>query len=158
MRRCIPLVTFAALALLTQCAEHDPARRFASSQVSTSTSDEATAAALISQYRAAHGLPAVSVDPRLTAAASAQARTVAEAGTLSHGRFASRMGAFGIGGASAENLSAGSRTVDRVIARWAASPGHNVNLLMPEARRIGLARADSPGLAYGRYWALVLAE
>jgi uncharacterized protein YkwD len=158
MRRCVPLVTFAALALLTQCAEHDPARRFASNQVSTSTSDEATAAALISQYRAAHGLPPVSVDPRLTSAATAQARTVAEAGTLSHGRFASRMDAFGIGGYSAENLSAGSHTVDRVIARWAASPGHNQNLLMPEARRIGLARADSPGLGYGRYWALVLAE
>jgi uncharacterized protein YkwD len=158
MRRRMPLVTFAALALLTQCAEHDPARRFASSHVSTSTSDADTAAALISQYRAAHGLPPVSVDPRLTAAASAQARTVAEAGTLSHGRFGSRMDAFGIGGVSAENLSAGSCTVDRVIARWAASPGHNVNLLMPEARRIGLARADSPGLGYGRYWALVLAE
>jgi len=158
MRRCIPLVTFAALTLLTQCAEHDPVRRFASSQVSTSTSDEATAAELISRYRAAHGLSPVSVDPRLTEAASAQARTVAEAGTLSHGRFGSRMDAFGIGGVSAENLSAGSRTVDRVIARWAASPGHNVNLLMPEARRIGLARADSPGLGYGRYWALVLAE
>ena len=158
MRCCMPLVTFAALALLTQCAEHDPARRFASSHVSTSASDADTAAALISQYRAAHGLPPVNVDPRLTAAASAQARTVAEAGTLSHGRFGSRMDAFGIGGVSAENLSAGSRTVDRVIARWAASPGHNVNLLMPEARRIGLARADSPGLGYGRYWALVLAE
>jgi uncharacterized protein YkwD len=152
------LVTFLGLTILAQCAEHDPARRFASNQVSTSTSDAATAAALISQYRATHGLPPVSVDPRLTAAASAQARTVAEAGTLSHGRFAGRMDAFGIGGASAENLSAGSRTVDRVIARWAASPGHNQNLLMPEARRIGLARADSPRLGYGRYWALVLAQ
>ena len=111
MRRRMPLVTFAALFLLTQCAEHDPARRFASNQVSTSTSDEATAAALISQYRAAHGLPPVSVDAHLTEAAKAQARTVAEAGTLSHGRFASRMDAFGIGGVSAENLSAGSRTV-----------------------------------------------
>src|SRR4051812_17749452 len=114
MQRRIPLVTF-ALALLTQCAEHDPVRRFASSQVSTSTSDAATAAELISQYRVAHGLPPVSVDSRLTAAASAQARTVAEAGTLSHGRFAGRMDAFGLGGVSAENLSAGSRTVDRVL-------------------------------------------
>src|SRR5215207_9725953 len=158
MRCCMPLVTFAALALLTQCAEHDPVRRFASSQVSTSTSDEATAAELISRYHAAHGLSPVSVDPRLTEAASAQARTVAEAGTLSHGRFTSRMTAFGINGHAAENLSAGSRTLDQVIARWAASPGHNENLLLPQARRIGLARADSPGLGYGRYWALVLAD
>lgn len=158
MRRRFAFVSFTALIVLTQCAEYDPARRFASDQVSTNTSDADTAAALISQYRMAHGLPPVSVDPRLTKAATAQARTVAEAGTLVHGRFSSRMSAFGINGHSAENLSAGSRTIDRVIARWAASPGHNENLLLPQARRIGLARADSPGLGYGRYWALVLAE
>ena len=158
MRRCLPFLSFAALILLTHCAERDPVRRFASGQVSTNTSDADTAAALISQYRLAHGLSPVRVDPRLTEAATVQARNAAEAGTLSHGRFTSRMDAFGIGGHAAENLSAGFHTVDRVIARWAASPGHNVNLLMPEARRIGLARADSPGLAYGRYWALVLAE
>jgi uncharacterized protein YkwD len=44
------------------------------------------------------------------------------------------------------------------IARWEASPGHNGNLRLPQARRIGLARAESPGLGYDRYWALVLAE
>jgi uncharacterized protein YkwD len=158
MRRCFPFLSFAALILLAQCAERDPVRRFASGQVSTNTSDADTAAALISQYRVAHGLSPVSVDPRLTEAARAQARTVAEAGTLSHGRFTSRMDAFGIGGHAAENLSAGSHTVDRVIARWAASPGHNENLLLPQAQRIGLARADSPGLGYGRYWALVLSD
>jgi uncharacterized protein YkwD len=68
------------------------------------------------------------------------------------------MSAFGIKGHAAENLSAGSRTLDQVIARWAASPGHNENLLLPQAQRIGLARADSPGLGSGRYWALVLAN
>ena len=158
MRGCLLFVSLSALILLTQCAERDPVRRFASDQVSTNTSDADTAAALISQYRVAHGLSPVSVDPRLTEAAKTQARTVAEAGSLSHGRFSSRMGAFGINGHAAENLSAGSRTVDRVIARWASSPGHNENLLLPQARRIGLARADSPGLGYGRYWALVLAD
>ena len=69
----------------------------------------------------------MSVDVRLSEAATAQARTVAEAGTLSHGQFSSRMSALGINGHAAENLSAGSRTVDQVIARWEASPGHNEN-------------------------------
>jgi uncharacterized protein YkwD len=158
MRRCLPFLSILALIFLTQCAEHDPVRRFASGQVSTKTSDADTAAALISQYRVAHGLSPVSVDLRLNEAATAQARTVAEAGTLSHGQFSSRLSAFGINGHAAENLSAGSHTIDQVIARWAASPGHNENLLLPQARRIGLARAESPGLGYGRYWALVLAE
>src|SRR4051812_38135515 len=148
MRRCLPFLSVLALILLTACAEHDPVRRFTSDQVSI----------LISQYRVAYGLSPVSVDMRLSEAATAQARTVAEAGTLSHGRFSSRMSAFGINGHAAENLSAGSRMVDQVIARWEASPGHNENLLLPQVRRIGLARAESPGLGYGRYWALVLAE
>ena len=158
MRRCLPFLSVLALILLTACAEHDPVRRFTSDQVSTKTSDADTAAALISQYRVAHGLSPVSVDLRLSEAATAQARTVAEAGALSHGQFSRRMSAFGINGHAAENLSAGSRTVDQVIARWEASPSHNENLLLPQARRIGLARAESPGLGYGRYWALVLAE
>jgi len=60
-------------------------------------------------------------------------------------------------GYSAENLSAGSDSVDGAIGRWKASPGHNSNLLMPQARKIGLARADANN-RYGRYWALVLGQ
>ena len=151
-------LAIAALALLTQCAETDPVRRLGSTQVSTSAADTAAAAALISRHRAAHGLGPVSVDARLNEAATVQARAVAQAGTLSHCAFESRMASFGIGGAAAENLTAGSDTVGKAVARWTASPPHNSNLLLPEARRIGLARADSPGQGYGRYWALVLAQ
>ena len=152
------LAVFAAIALLTQCAENDPVRRLASNQVSTNATDAAAAAKLISQHRTAHGLSPVSVDTRLNEAAAVQARAVAEAGTLSHGAFESRMASFGIRGAAAENLTAGSDTVGKAVARWTATPPHNSNLLLPEARRIGLARADSPGQGYGRYWALVLAQ
>ncbi|WP_210495434.1 CAP domain-containing protein [Microvirga antarctica] len=123
----------------------------------SSTSDASQAAALISAYRVSKGLPPVTVDSRLNQAAAYQARAVAAAGTLSHGSFGSRMQEFGVMGYSAENLSAGSATVDGAINRWKASPGHNSNLLMPQARRIGLARADAKG-GYGRYWALVLGQ
>ena len=99
----------------------------------------------------------VTVDSRLNNAAEHQARAVAAAGTLSHGSFGSRMEEFGVMGYSAENLSAGSSTVDGAIDRWKASSGHNSNLLMPQARQIGLARADATG-GYGRYWALVLGQ
>ena len=123
----------------------------------TTTNDAAAAASLISAYRVAHGLPPVSVDSRLNQAAEHQARAVAQAGRLSHGDFVGRMGQYGVTGYSAENLSAGSSNIADVIARWKASPGHNQNLLLPQARRIGLARADSNG-NYGRYWALVLSQ
>ena len=87
-----------------------------------------------------------------------QARSVAEAGELSHGDFGGRMSTFGIGGYAAENLSAGSSDVAGAITRWKNSPNHNENLLLAQAKRIGLARADTPGRGYGHYWALVLAQ
>jgi uncharacterized protein YkwD len=127
-------------------------------RVSTSTGDAKSAAALISQYRKANGLSPVVADGTLNRAAEVQARAVAQAGSLSHGQFASRMSSFGIGGYSAENLEAGSKTVAEAIARWKASSGHNRNLLMPEARRVGVAYAKSPGAGYEHYWALVLAS
>lgn len=145
-----------ALPLLAGCAGMDFARS-PDRPTSASSSDAATAAALISQYRVAKGLSPVTVDAGLNKAAEHQARAVAAAGTLSHGAFASRMAGFGVPGHAAENLSAGSRSVEQAVARWKASPGHNDNLLMRQARRIGVARADSD-TRYGRYWALVLAQ
>lgn len=125
--------------------------------LASSTDDAAEAAALISAYRVAHGLSPVTVDSRLNRAAEHQARVVAAAGKLSHGNFIDRMDQYGVIGYAAENLSAGAASVDRTITRWKASPGHNRNLLMPEARKIGFARADAKS-RYGRYWALVLGQ
>jgi uncharacterized protein YkwD len=123
----------------------------------TSTNDAATAAALISAYRVSRGLPPVAVDARLNQAAAHQARVVAAAGRLSHGDFSQRMKQYGITGYSAENLSAGTSQVSEAVNQWKASPGHDQNLLLPQARHIGIARADAKG-GYGRYWALVLGQ
>lgn len=123
--------------------------------LSSSTADAATAARIISEYRVSHGLSPVGVDATLNAAAEAQAREVAAAGKLSHGNFSARMHRFNVRGAAAENLTAGSENVATAITRWKNSPGHNQNLLMREARHIGLARADT-GSQYRSYWALVL--
>ena len=152
--RQVPVCILLALSL-AGCAGLSPGP---TAQVTGASTNEAVAAAaLISQYRAAYGLPPVTVDGKLNRAAEVQARAVAEAGSLSHGAFASRMASFGIRGTAAENLTAGSHSVDEAVARLRASPAHNANLLMPEARHVGLARADSPS-RYGRYWALVLSQ
>ena len=115
----------------------------------------AQAVALVSQHRRAHGLPAVQADSSLAAAARHQASAVARAGALSHdagSSFTSRMAAYKVGNvAAAENLSMGPTSAEGAVARWKASPAHNANLLMPEARRVGMAHD-------GRYWALVLAQ
>jgi uncharacterized protein YkwD len=143
--------------LLASCAGQDPLET-ASINLVASVSEAHAAAEMISQYRAAHGLGRLSVDARLNRAAEHQARAVAVTGILSHGEFASRMAAYGIRGYRAENLAAGSNTVAEVIARWKASPGHNQNMLLPQVTRLGLARVDSAGAGYGRYWALVLSS
>jgi uncharacterized protein YkwD len=145
----------AALAL-AGCASDD-ALVARDAVTAVSTAEAGAAATMISAYRVAHGQSPVTVDPRLNRAAEHQARAVASAGRLSHGNFSGRMHDYGIPGYAAENLTAGSPTVDGAIARWKASPGHNSNLLMPQARSIGLARADAKG-GYGRYWALVLGQ
>ncbi|WP_112662213.1 CAP domain-containing protein [Microvirga flavescens] len=125
--------------------------------LASSTKDAYAAANLISAYRASRGLSAVTVDSRLNEAAEHQARVVAGAGKLSHGDFSGRMDEFGIRGYSAENLSAGGENLEGIIVRWKNSSGHNSNLLMPQARKIGFARANSDG-GYGSYWALVLGQ
>jgi uncharacterized protein YkwD len=156
-RRTRSVLAVATLALALAGCSFDLTPSATDEVTAISTSEAAAAASLISAYRVAHGLPAVSVDSRLNDAAVHQARAVAQAGALSHGDFTARMGRYGIRGAAAENLTAGPGTVSEAVARWKASPGHNENLLMPEARRIGLARADAAN-RYGRYWALVLGQ
>lgn len=134
----------------------DGASRQSASVLGTSTADAAAAARMISQYRVANGLSPVVVNGKLNDAAIAQAKVVAQAGKLSHGNFSARMYQYQVRGAAAENLTAGSDTVDKAITRWKNSPGHNANLLMPEARQIGLARVTTAS-GYRTYWALVLA-
>ena len=138
--------------LLAGCSLNPTARY----SVTTSSVDEAAqAAALISEYRVSKGLGPVTVDPKLNRAALHQARAVAAAGDLDHGDFRGRMAEFAIMGHAAENLTAGRQTVGEAVKSWKESPAHNRNMLLPQSRRIGLARADSPS-KYRRYWALVL--
>ena len=157
MRHTLPLL---ALCLLLAGCESPSVVGSRSAATSAMPVDAGAAAAAISRYRAAHGLSSVKVDARLTAAAEQQARAVARAGYLSHevdGSFTKRLAYAGLGAQhAAENLSAGAHSMDEVLARWQRSPGHNKNLLMPQAQRIGIARVDAPDTRYKQYWALVL--
>lgn len=116
-------------------------------------SDGAAAASIVSQIRARYGLRPVSIDSRMSAAAQYQAGNVARIGWLSHGDFAGRVRQFGLRGAMAENLAYGSNDVGGAIAQWQGSSAHLQNMLMPNATRMGIGRAD--GLAT-RYWAMVI--
>src|SRR5918998_3356684 len=152
------LVLLLGSPLLANCAGDLSPMETSAISLTASVAEAKAAAQLISQYRAAYGLGAVAVDERLNRAAEHQARAVAATGILDHGEFTSRMAAYGIKGYRAENLAAGSDRVEVVIARWKTSPGHNQNMLLPMVTKVGLARVDSPGRGYGRYWALVLSS
>ncbi len=130
--------------------------------VATRGDDAAAAARAISDYRRSRGLPAVRVDAALMRAAEHQARAMAQTGTFSHeagGDFAGRLRRFAVGHrAAAENISLGAADVGEVMRRWKASSGHDANLLLPAATRIGFVSAEAQGPRPKRYWVLVLAD
>lgn len=141
--------------LLAACA--GPAPRYAIEQADTR--DAPAAALAVSRFRQSQGLGPVVVDSRFNAAALSQAKAMAASDTLSHtvgGDFSSRMQAIGFTwGYSAENLGMGYRDVAGAVRGWEASSGHRQNLLLPQATRIGFARARGAGR---NYWALILAS
>ncbi|MFN8829327.1 MAG: CAP domain-containing protein [Labrys sp. (in: a-proteobacteria)] len=123
--------------------------------------DPKAALAMISDYRRGKGLNALRLDPQLTAMAQRQADAMAARGVMSHdvgGSFSSRLAASGIKSvASAENLGAGYYTLADAFSGWRQSPGHNANMLLPEATRFGIATANAPDSKYKVFWAMVVA-
>ena len=130
--------------------------------VVVSTAYAASGAAAISAYRRSRGLPPVRVDATLMRVAEHQARAMARTGDFSHnagGAFFGRIRQFGTNHtAAAENLSLGARSVDEAMSDWKASAEHDKALLMPQATRIGLVRADTAVPGGQRYWALVISD
>jgi uncharacterized protein YkwD len=114
-------------------------------------------AALVSQYRRAHGLGPVKLDAELTAVAQRQAQAMAKAGVMDHnvaGAFAARVADVPVG-AAGENIAQGTKTWAETMQRWEASPGHNGNLLLPDATHIGAGVATS-GQTHEVFRALVI--
>jgi hypothetical protein len=110
----------------------------------------------ISAYRKSHGLPPVIVDPKLTALASKQANAMAARGVMDHtvyAPFSARISSYDTTSAG-ENIAMGTKTFEETLAIWKASWGHNANLLLGSANRMGIASASGNGKTY---WALILA-
>lgn len=115
-------------------------------------------AGAISAYRRAHGLSAVRLDSRLDAVARRQARAMAASGTVSHsvgGEFTLRVASLRKA-IAAENIGAGFPTFSDMLKQWEASTGHRENLLIPGARRVGVAVVDNPKSPYRKFWAMVI--
>lgn len=116
----------------------------------------------INEFRAKNGLKPVTYDSNLVSMASRQVVVMASKDVLSHevdGDFVKRMNANGFRDAEgAENVGAGHASVENAINSWIASPGHRANILMKNATRVGVVRADAPWSRYRNYWGLVIAS
>ena len=153
------IVGLCAALALTGCVEVQvgPSKPAAVALTSVSTAGAPNPRAFtasLNNYRAQAGRPAVVPNPRLIAAAQAHARDMASQGYFSHrGKNGSmvrnRVRAQGYDGCFwAENLAMGQTSEAQVLRDWAASPGHNRNLLS-RAQEYGLGRV-------GDIWVLVL--
>jgi uncharacterized protein YkwD len=124
--------------------------------------DAAAAASMISGYRINNGLPAVTLDPALTAIAQAQAEIMAKRDMLEHNvktPFVKRLKAAGYDAKrAAENIGAGYHTLAEAFSGWRDSKSHNANMLLAGATRIGIAAVYTPASKFKVYWTLILAE
>ncbi|ERF80932.1 CAP domain-containing protein [Bradyrhizobium viridifuturi] len=127
--------------------------------IATAT-DAADYAGSISAYRRANRMPAVTLDARLNAMALKQAQAMSATGSVSHsagGSFFTRIAPLKKQRA-AENIGAGFIAFAEMLKQWEDSPGHRENLLMPGAKRVGVAYVDNPKSPYRRFWAMVITD
>jgi len=124
--------------------------------------EPAQALTLVNEYRAEKGLQPLSLDPQLKEAALAHAKDLASNDRISH---------FGSDGSdpwervertgfapkvAAENVGTGQRTFGELFREWKRSPGHNSNLLLPDATHMGVAVVRNDDTQFKTFWSLVV--
>lgn len=111
---------------------------------------------LVNAERIKAGLAPLQVDLDLSRVARLKAEDMRDKNYFSHdsptyGSFLEMLHRFGIPYRTAgENIAAGYRSPEAVVAAWMASPGHKSNILNPAFTRLGVGYAS--GGSYGHYW------
>lgn len=126
--------------------------------------------ALTNQARADNGLPPLTANPLLMAAAQKHADAMAANAFFDHtnpktgAQPSDRVTAEGYRwSVVAENIAAGDVTPADVVAGWLKSPGHRANILNKDVREIGVGYVFKPNdtfpgpTGYGHYWVQVFA-
>ena len=126
--------------------------------------DRGAALSKINAYRAANGLPNLTLDPQLDEAAKDMARLIGRKDSMNTRAHSSR----GLAGrldragyasyAGAENLGAGYVSFDHALSGWKGSPDHDKNLLNKHVTRMGIARVKRADGRYLNFWVLILAR
>ncbi|HEX5048316.1 MAG TPA: CAP domain-containing protein [Gammaproteobacteria bacterium] len=148
------------------------ARRQPQAPVLAAAAVERRVLALVNEARAAGrkcgretyaAAPPLTPSATLTAAAAAHALDMAAHRKLDHtgsdgsssGERATRAGY--LWQAVGENIAAGQKDADAVVAAWLESPGHCATLMGPYFTEMGVAFSLAPGANPGIYWAQELA-
>ncbi len=164
MRKTLFLALGTAL-VLSACTGVDPTRMLVPHPAvdRPATVDPATALLLVNAFRQGKGLPALTLDPKLTAIAASHARAMAAADKLEHvlpgeGSFSARLAAGGYDAlTAAENIGMGYHNINEAFSGWRQSPHHRDNMLRKGVTQMGIAVAYSPSSKFRDYWAMVLA-
>lgn len=119
---------------------------------------------VINAYRKKHKLKPLKLNAELTEAAKAHSRDLAKWDRISH---------YGSDGSNpwdrvkragykarltAENVGTGQVDFNEVMRGWEESPGHNKNLLTPDATNMGIALVQDPKTEFKSFWTLVIAS
>lgn len=117
----------------------------------------------LNSYRAQYGLQPVRYNAKLNAASEVHAQDLAVHGNAAHegsdgsthsDRVQRQNYYFRV---AAENVATGQKSWDAVFQAWQDSPGHNENLLLPEAEEFGIALVYEPTTTYVTYWTMLMA-
>jgi uncharacterized protein YkwD len=142
--------------------EKAPAGALADRDYTATSLDPDKARDLINQYRQDHGLKPLRLNASLTEAAKEHSRDLAKWDRISH---------YGSDGSNpwdrvkrtgykprlaAENVGTGQISFNEVLKGWKDSPGHNKNLLLTDAREMGLALVQDPKTEFKSFWTLVI--
>lgn len=142
--------------------EKAPPGALADRDYSATSLDPDKARDLINQYRAEKGLKPLKLNAALSEAAKAHSRDLAKWDRISH---------YGSDGSNpwdrvkrtgykprlaAENVGTGQISFNEVLKGWKESPGHNKNLLLADAREMGLALVQDPKTEFKSFWTLVI--
>jgi uncharacterized protein YkwD len=118
---------------------------------------------LVNEYRSSKGLPALSLESRATAAAAILAKDMANHDQMSHlgpngADLQKRLTMSGYRfKVAAENVSVGQRSFAQIVEGWKQSPPHSRNLLLADAKHMGVAYEYKPDTKFKTYWTLVVA-
>lgn len=125
--------------------------------------DASEALRLVNDYRNTKGLPPLTLESRATAAAEILVKDLAVHDHMSHlgpgkADLQKRLSMAGYRyKVAAENVCVGQRSFAEIVEAWKQSPPHSRNMLLADAKHLGVAFEYKPDTKYKTYWTLVVA-